>query len=117
VEYEPRGFILVDVNKNSTLMLVDGVAYLFETSTKNIVLGCHYSIKRVQENYDEIYGVKSRVKRKVLTKLEEGCKKEDFMWKNISVVVRVTYEKHYALALGKLGKKPVENMIERIRDD
>jgi len=76
-EYKSRGFIPVDVNENNVSMLVDGVAYLFETNTKDIVLGYYYRRRRVQEKYDRLYGVRSRAKRKILRKLKEKCKKED----------------------------------------
>jgi len=116
-EYKSRGFIPVDVNENNVSMLVDGVAYLFETNTRDIVLGYHYRRKRVQEKYDKLYGVKSRVKRKILRKLKERHKKYDIRWKIANIVVRIAYEKQYAIVLEKLGKKPAEGMIERIRDD
>jgi len=115
--YEPRGFIPVDVNENNVTVLVDGIAYLFETSVRDIVLGYYYRRKRIQEKYDKLYGVNSRAKRKILRKLKERCKKEDIRWKIANMVVRTAYEKRYAIILEKLGKRPAENMIERIRDD
>lgn len=47
-------------------MLVDGVAYLFETNTEKLVLGYYYRRKKIQERYGKLYGVKSRAKEKVL---------------------------------------------------
>ncbi len=70
-EYEPRGYLPVDVNENSVAVLVDGVAYLFETNMEKLVLGYYYRRKRIQEKYDKLYGVKSRTKRKILRKLRE----------------------------------------------
>jgi len=116
-EYKPRGFIPVDVNENSVSMLVDGIAYLFETNTKDIVLGYYYRRKRVQEKYDKLYGVRSRVKRRVLKKLKEKRKKEDIKWKIANIVARTAHERQYAIVLEKLGKRPAENMINRIKDD
>jgi len=116
-EYKPRGFISVDVNENNVSMLVDGVAYLFETNVKGIVLGYYYRRKRVQEKYDKLYGVKSRAKRKILRKLKEKCKKDDIRWKIANIVVRVAYEKEYAVILEKLGKRVNEKMVERIMDE
>jgi len=51
---ETRGVIAVDVNENNVTMLVDGVAYLFETDLRDIVLGYHYRRKRIQEKYDKL---------------------------------------------------------------
>jgi len=115
--YEPRGFIPVDINENSVSVLVDGVAYLFETNVKDIVLGYYYRRMRVQKRYDRVYGVKSRAKRKIMRKLRERCKKDDIRWKIANIVVRAAYEKRYAVILEKLGKKPAERMTEKIRDD
>ncbi|MET1128337.1 MAG: hypothetical protein ABWW70_03365 [Thermoproteota archaeon] len=75
-EYKPRGYLAVDVNENSAAILVDGVTYLFKTDTAKIVLGYYYRRRRVQERYDRLYGVKSRVKKKIMRKLGEGRKKE-----------------------------------------
>ena len=62
-EFEPKGFI--------------SVALLFETSVKKLVLGYYYCRKSVQEKYYELYGARSRIKRKVLRKLKERKKKND----------------------------------------
>ena len=115
-EYKHRGYIPVDVNENNVTILVDGIAYLFETSMERVVLGYYYRRKRVQERYDKLYGVDSRVKRRVLRKLKERKKKNDIRWKIANIVVRVAYEKRYAIVLEKLGKRPANNMVERIRD-
>jgi len=113
-EYKPRGYIPVDVNENNVTILV-GIAYLFETNTEKLVLGYYYRRKKVQEKYDKLYGVKLRVK-KVLRKLKERKKKNDIRWKLANMVVRVAYEKRYAIVLEKLGKMPANNMIKRIKD-
>ena len=115
-EYEFRGYLTVDVNENNVTMLVDGVAYLFETNTEKLVLGYYYRRKRIQERYDKLYGMKSRIKRRVLRKLNERKKKNDIRWKIANIIVRIAYEKRYAIVLEKLGKKPAQNMIKRIRD-
>jgi len=107
----------VDVNENNVSMLVDGIAYLFETNVRDIVLGYYYRRKRIQEKYDRLYGAKSRTKKKVLRKLREGYRKNYIRWKIANIVVRAAYEKQYAVVLEKLGKKPAEDMIERVRDD
>ena len=115
-EYKPRGKLPVDVNENNVTILVDGVAYLFETNTEKLVLGYYYRRKRIQEKYDKLYGVKFRVKKKTLRKLKEKEKKLDIKWKVVNIIVKVAYEKRYAIVLEKLGKKPASNMIKRIRD-
>jgi len=115
-EYVPRGYLPVDVNENNVTMLVDGVAYLFETNTEKLVLGYHYRRKRIQEKYDRLYGVKSRAKRKVLEKLKERKKKSDIRLKIANIIVRTAYKKRYAIVLEKLGRRPANNMIKRIRD-
>jgi len=116
-EYRPGGFISVDVNENSVSVLINGVAYLFETNTKGIVLGYYYRRMRVQEKYDKLYGVNSRAKRKVLRKLKEKRKKDDIRWKIANIIVRTAYGKLYAIILEKLGKRVAEKMINRIKDD
>ncbi len=115
-EYKPRGFLPVDINENNVTMLVDGVAYLFETGGEKLVLGYCYRRKRIQERYDKLYGVRSRIKRKVLRKLKERRKKSDIKWKVANIIARIAYEKRYAIVLEKLGKKPANNMIKRIKD-
>ena len=115
-EYKPRGYISVDVNENNVTILVDGIAYLFETDIEKLVLGYHYRRKRIQERYDKLYGKKSRIRRKVLRKLKERKKKSDIRWKIANIIVRVAYEKRYAIVLEKLGKRVANNMIKRIRD-
>jgi len=115
-EFKPRGHLPVDINENNITILIDGVAYLFETDTEKLVLGYYYRRKRIQERYDEFYGKKSRVKRKVMRKLKEGEKKQDIKWKVANLIVRIAYEKQYAIVLERLGRKPVSNMIKRVKD-
>jgi len=115
--YEHRGFIPVDVNENNVSVLIDGVAYLFETNVRDIVLGYYYRRMRIQEKYDKLYGIDSRIKKRVLRKLKEKRKKDDVKWKIANIVVRAAYWKRYAVILEKLGKRSAERMIERIKDD
>ncbi|RUM48269.1 MAG: transposase [Hyperthermus sp.] len=115
-EYKPRGFLSVDANENNITILLDGIAYLFETNTEKLVLGYYYRRKRIQERYDKLYGVKSRIKRKVIRKFKERKKKNDIKWKIANIIVRTAYERRYAIVLEKLGKKPANSMIKRIRD-
>jgi len=116
-EYEPRGFIPVDVNENNVTVLIDGSPYLLETNTRDIVLGYYYRRKRIQEKYDKLYGVKSRTKRKTLRRLRESCRKEDARWKIANIIVRAAYVRCYAIVLENLGDNPAEDMIERIKDE
>ncbi len=115
-EYKPKGYLPVDVNENNVTILVDDIAYLFETDTEKLVLGYHYRRKRIQEKYDKLYGKKSRIKRKVMRKLKERKKKSDIKWKIANIIVRTAYEKRYVIVLEKLGKRVANNMISRIRD-
>ena len=115
-EYRPRGYLPVDVNENNVTILVDGSAYLFETNIEKLVLGYHYRRKSLQERYDKLYGVKSRIKRKAMRKLKERKKKQDTRWKIANIIVRLAYEKRYAIVLEQLGKRPATNMLRRIRD-
>jgi len=115
-EYKPKGYLAVDVNENNVTMLVDGIAYLFKTNTEKLVLGYLYHRKKIQKRYDKLYDVKSRIKKKVLRKLKERKKKQDIRWKIANIIVRIAYEKQYAIVLEKLGKKPANNMVKRIRD-
>jgi len=115
-EYRPKGYLPVDVNEDNVTVLVDGIAYLFETNIEKIVLGYYYRRKRIQEKYDKLYGVKSRAKRKVLRRLRERKKKNDIRWKIANIIVRTAYEKQHAIVLEKLGKRPANSMVRRMRD-
>jgi len=115
-EFKPRGYLPIDVNENNVTMLVDGIAYLFETNVKKLVLGYYYRRQRIQQKYDKLYGKRSRIKRKVMRKLKERRKKSNIKWKIAGIVVRTAYEGQYAIVLEKLGRKPASNMIKRIRD-
>ena len=59
--------------------------------------------------------MKSRVKRKAVRKLKEG-KKLDIRWKIANITVKTAYEKQYSIVLERLGKKPANNMIARVKD-
>ena len=115
-EYKPTGYLPVDVNENNVTMLVDDVAYLFETNMEKLVLGYYYRRKRIQEKYDKLYGVKSRIKKKAMKKLKERKKKYDVRWKIANIIVRTAYGKRYAIVLERFGKKPANNMTKRIKD-
>ncbi len=115
-EYKPRGYLPLDVNENNVAVLVDDIAYLFETDTRKLVLGYHYRRKRIQEKYDKLYGKKSRAKRKVLKKLKERKKKLDIRWKIANIIVRTAYERRYAIVVEKLGKRVANNMAKRVKD-
>ncbi len=92
-EYKPRGYLPVDVNENSVTVLVDGTAYLFETNQEKLILGYYYRRKRIQEMYDKLYSVRSRIKKRVLRKLKERKKKQDIKWKIANIIVRTAYER------------------------
>ena len=115
-EYKPKEYLSIDVNENNVTILIDGVAYLFETDMEKLVLGYYYRRKRIQERYDKLYGKSSRIKRKVMRKLKERKEKNDIRWKIANIIVRMAYEKHCAIVLERLGKKPANNMIKRVRD-
>ncbi len=115
-EYKPKGYLPVDVNENNVTILVDGVAYLFETNTERLVLGYYYRRKRIQEKYDVVYGEKSRIKRKILKKLRERGRKLDIRWKIANIIVRSAYNKQYAIVLERFGRRVANSMIARIRD-
>ena len=115
-EYEPRGFLPVDVNEDNVTILVDGTAYFFETGQKKLVLGYYYRRKKIQEKYDKLYDTKSRVKKKALRKLKEKKKKNDVKWKIANIVVKTAYEKKYAIVLERLGKRVANNMVKKIKD-
>jgi len=51
-----------------------------------------------------------------MRKLRERKKKQDIRWKLANIIVRIAYEKQYAIVLEKLGKRVANNMIGRIRD-
>jgi len=116
-ELRPRGYLSVDVNENNVTVLVDGIAYLFETNTEKLVLGYYYRRKSIQERYDKLYGKKSRIKRKIMRRLNERMKKQDIKWKIANLIVKTAYEKGYAIVLEKLSKRVSNNMIKRIKDE
>ena len=115
-EYNLKGYLPVDINENNVTIMVVGVAFLFETSIEKLVLGYYYRRRKVQERYDKLYGVKSRIKRKILKKLKEKKRKSDIRWKIVNIIVRTAYERQYAIVLEKLGKKPANDMIAKIKD-
>jgi len=115
-DFKPKGYLSVDVNENNVTIIVDGISYLFETNTEKLVLGYYYRRKKVQEKYDKLYGKKSRIKRKILRKLKEKKKKYDIKWKIANIIVKTAYEKRYAIVLEKLGRRPANNMIARIKN-
>ncbi len=114
--YNPNGYLSVDVNENNVTILVNGVAYLFETNTEKLVLGYHYRRKGIQKRYDKLYGVKSRIKRKILRKLKEKEKKFDIKWKIANIIARTAYKRSYAIVLERLDKRVANKMIRRMRD-
>ena len=111
-EYEPRGFVTVDVNENNVAALIDGNVHLFETGFRDLVLGYYYRRKRIQEKY----GANSRSARKVMRKLKERKKKNDLRWKLANIIVRVARERQYAVVLERLGRNPAREMINHVRD-
>ncbi|MCD6357881.1 MAG: transposase [Thermoproteales archaeon] len=115
-EYKPRGYVPIDVNENSVAVLVDGVAYLFETGMQKLVLGYYYRRKRIQGKYDRLYGRRSRAKRKAMRKLRERERKRDIRWKVANIIVRVAREKQYAVVLERLGKRSASAMIRKMRN-
>jgi len=115
-EYKPKGYLSVDVNENNVTILVDGIAYLFETDLEKLVLGYYYRRKRIQEKYDRFYGVKSRAKRKAMRKLKEKDKKQNIRWKMANIIVRAARRGRYAVVLERLGKKSASRMIKRVRN-
>jgi len=115
--YKPRGFVSVDVNENHVAVLVDGKVYLLETGFRDIVLGYYYRRKRIQEEYDKLYGVNCRIRGKILRKLKEGRKKSGLRWKLANIVVRAARERQYAVVLEELGEEPANEMINHVRDD
>ncbi|ADI31435.1 transposase, IS605 OrfB family [Staphylothermus hellenicus DSM 12710] len=114
--YKPRGYIPVDVNEDNIAILVDDKPVLLETNMKKITLGYYYRRKRVQEKYDKIYGVKSRVKKKILRKLREKKKKHSIRWKTANIIVREAVRRGYGIALEQLGRRSANNMIKKVRD-
>ncbi len=90
-EFKPRGYLPVDVNENNVTILLDNIAYAFETSTEKLVLGYYYRRKGIQEKYDKHYGKKSRIKRKAMRKLKERKKKLDIRWKIANIIVKTAY--------------------------
>jgi len=113
-EAKSRGYLPVDINENNVTVLIDSAAYLFETGVEKTVLGYHYRRKKIQEN--DRHGVNSRAKRMASRKLKERKKKQDVRWKLANIIVGVAYGKQYAVVLEDLGRKPANNMVERVKD-
>jgi len=113
--YEPSGYLSVDVNENNVTMLVNGLAYLLETSTKRITLGYAERRRRIQERNDGKFADERR-KNKAMRRLREHDKKEDIKNKIANIVVQAAYQRQYAIVLEKLGKNPGGNMIKGVKD-
>ena len=115
-EYEPRGYVSVDVNEDNVTALIDGVAYLFETGVKEMTLGYHYRIKSVQERYDRVYGPGARPARRAFRKLKYRRRKDDVRWKLANIIVRAAYGRRYAIVMERLGRRPAEGMISHVEN-
>ena len=115
-EYEPRGYVSVDVNEDNVTALVDGIAYLFETGIKEMTLGYYYRRKRINEKYDKIYGPGSRPARRIFRKLKERKRKNGIRWKLANIIVRAAYERRYAIVMERLGRRPAEGMLSHFKD-
>ncbi|MEM0366586.1 MAG: IS200/IS605 family accessory protein TnpB-related protein [Acidilobaceae archaeon] len=51
-----------------------------------------------------------------MRRLNEGYKKSDIRWKIANIIVREAAKREYAIVMDKLGKRPAENMVKRIKD-
>ena len=105
------------MNEDHVAVLIEDKVYLFKTGFRGIVLGYYYRRKRVQEKYDKLFGVNCRVKRKIFRKLKEKKLKNDLRWKLANIIVKAAKERRYAIVLEELGKNPVREMINHVRDD
>jgi len=114
--YQPRDYLPVDVNENNVTLLVDGVAYLFETDVKKITLSYAERRKRVQERHSAGL-IDARQMERAMRKLRrEGKKKKDIRRKIANIVVQLAYQRGYAIVLERLGKNPGKNMIRGVKD-
>jgi len=114
-QYEPKGYLPVDVNENNVALLVDGMAYLLETDVKKIILGYAWRRKRIQERNDGKLADLRR-KNRAMRKLREGKKKRDIRRKIANIVVQLARQRGYAIVLERLGKSPGKNMIRGVKD-
>ncbi|MEM1685653.1 MAG: IS200/IS605 family accessory protein TnpB-related protein [Acidilobaceae archaeon] len=51
-----------------------------------------------------------------MRRLNEGDKKSDIRWKTANIIVREAAKREYAIVMDKLGKRPAEYMVKRIKD-
>ncbi|BBE42731.1 hypothetical protein NAS2_1343 [Conexivisphaera calida] len=109
-EYEPKGFVSVDVNEDNVTALVDGAAYLLRTDMKEMTLGYDYRRRRIMERNSG----SRRAMRKVIRKSGYRRRKEDVRRKAARIIVGAAAERGYGIALERLGKRPNENMIRDV---
>ncbi len=102
-QYEPKGYVTVDVNENNVAVLADCSPYIFETDIAKITLGYYYRRKSVQKKYDKIYGIKCCIKRKTMKKFRKKKRKTNTRWKAANIIVREPVKRSYGIVLEDLG--------------
>ena len=111
-EYEPKGFVGVDVNEDNVTALVDGRAYVLMTEMRRMALGYDYRRRRIMERNSGSL----RAMRRAIRKLGYHRRKEDARRKVARIIVTAAKDRGYGIALERLGKRPNERMIHDIKD-
>jgi len=119
-QYNPRGWIAVDVNENNATILVDGRAFKFVTLLRKVVEKYHKHRERVQKRLTiEVNGKRYPLYalwRREVSKLRERERKRDWRRKIASVIVETAKELGYGVAVERLPKRVQENMIDGVKD-
>jgi putative transposase len=99
--YEPKGFIPVDLNKNSVSLLINNKPILLETNAKRITLGYEYRRKSITAGRS----TKDRDVKRKLKRLRERDKKLDVRRKLAKLIVKEAYESRSAIVLEDFAKE------------
>jgi len=119
-EYNPGGWIAVDVNENNVTVLVDGKVCKFVTLLRKVVEKYYEHRMRLQKNLaievnGKRYPLYTLWKRK-MSELRERDRKSDWRRKIASIIVKTAKELGYGVVVEKLPRRVQENMINGVKD-
>ncbi|RLG85528.1 MAG: transposase [Thermoprotei archaeon] len=119
-EYNPKGWIAVDVNENNVTVLVDGKAYKLVTMLRRTIERYYEHKRRLQEKLTiQLNGKKYplfTLWRKKMSRLRECVRKTDWRRKIAVAIVKTAKRLGYGIIVEKLPKRVAEKMINNVRN-
>ena len=119
-EYEPRGYIPVDVNENNETVIIDDLAIKFVTLLKKLTLRYEKIRQKIQkENMFEVNDKKYPIHyvwRKKMRNLRERKRKLDWRRKIAKIIVNEAKIRQDAIVVEGLPKYCPNEMIKDISD-